>query len=90
MEYRPDKELMIRWIQANVLFPTIQFSYTPWDFDNETVQICSEVLKLRSTFIDTIILLAQNAQKTGINIPTTTTTTTQEGYITRQLDNFFY
>jgi alpha-glucosidase (family GH31 glycosyl hydrolase) len=71
MEYRPDKELMIRWIQANVLFPAIQFSYAPWDFDNETVQLCSEVLKLRSNFIDTIIHLAQEAQKTGINLLTT-------------------
>jgi alpha-glucosidase (family GH31 glycosyl hydrolase) len=31
----PTKELFIRWLQANTFMPTIQFSYAPWDFDEE-------------------------------------------------------
>ena len=31
----PTKELFIRWMQANVFMPTLQYSYVPWDFDNE-------------------------------------------------------
>lgn len=33
----PDKELFVRWMQANVLMPTMQFSYTPWDYDLEVL-----------------------------------------------------
>ncbi|XP_068085898.1 myogenesis-regulating glycosidase-like [Anabrus simplex] len=29
------KELFIRWLEANVFMPSIQFSYVPWDFDEE-------------------------------------------------------
>lgn len=32
---QPDKELFIRWMQANVFMPAMQFSYTPWDYDDE-------------------------------------------------------
>ena len=31
----PDKELFIRWMQVNVFMPAMQFSYTPWDYDQE-------------------------------------------------------
>lgn len=28
----PDRELFIRWMQVNVFMPSMQFSYTPWDY----------------------------------------------------------
>ena len=31
----PDRELFIRWMQANVFMPAMQFSYAPWDYDAE-------------------------------------------------------
>lgn len=31
------KELFIRWLQATTFMPVIQFSVTPWDFDNEVI-----------------------------------------------------
>ena len=31
----PDRELFIRWMQANVFMPAMQFSYTPWDYNEE-------------------------------------------------------
>ena len=32
---RPEKELFVRWMQANVFMPALQFSYAPWDYDQE-------------------------------------------------------
>lgn len=29
----PDKEIFLRWLQANTFMPALQFSYTPWDYD---------------------------------------------------------
>lgn len=29
------KELFIRWLEANALMPSLQFSIVPWDFDDE-------------------------------------------------------
>lgn len=34
---KPDKELFIRWLQASTFMPVMQFSYSPWDFDNEVL-----------------------------------------------------
>lgn len=32
-----DKELFIRWLQANVFMPSIQYSIVPWDFNDKEV-----------------------------------------------------
>lgn len=32
---RPSKELFVRWLQANVFMPTLQYSFVPWDHDDE-------------------------------------------------------
>jgi len=32
---KPDKEIFLRWLQANTFMPSIQFSYVPWDHDTE-------------------------------------------------------
>lgn len=29
------KELYIRWLQATVFMPSLQFSKSPWEFDRE-------------------------------------------------------
>uniref|UniRef100_A0A182QD29 Glycoside hydrolase family 31 N-terminal domain-containing protein n=1 Tax=Anopheles farauti TaxID=69004 RepID=A0A182QD29_9DIPT len=42
----PSKEMFIRWLQANVFMPSIQFSFVPWDFDSETVTIALAMTKL--------------------------------------------
>lgn len=46
-EGRPTKELYIRWMQANLFLLTMQFSYAPWDFDNETCGVFHHLMKAR-------------------------------------------
>jgi myogenesis-regulating glycosidase len=31
----PNKEIFLRWLQANTFMPSLQFSYVPWDYDSE-------------------------------------------------------
>lgn len=33
--FLPSKELFVRWLQSNVFMPSLQYSFVPWDFDNE-------------------------------------------------------
>lgn len=51
----PDKELFIRWVQANVFMPSLQFSFVPWDYDNETIEICRKYTELHTNYADAII-----------------------------------
>lgn len=44
---KPDKELFIRWMQAAIFMPFIQFSYAPWDYDEETMNIGKDLMLLR-------------------------------------------
>ncbi|XP_026811742.1 myogenesis-regulating glycosidase-like [Rhopalosiphum maidis] len=61
----PSKEMYIRWMQANVFMPVVQFSYTPWDFDQQTVDICRNVMNLRANYTDTIIELMRSSVGKG-------------------------
>lgn len=54
-EGAPDKELFIRWLQANVFMPSLQFSYTPMDYDNETIVISHKFTKLHDQYTDVIL-----------------------------------
>ncbi|EAT44241.1 AAEL004367-PA [Aedes aegypti] len=51
----PSKELFIRWLQANVFMPSIQFSYVPFDFDEETVKISKEMTDLHEKYTPLIM-----------------------------------
>ncbi|EAT48754.1 AAEL000223-PA [Aedes aegypti] len=42
----PSKEMFIRWLQATVFMPSIQFSYVPWEYDEETVRISKKMTDL--------------------------------------------
>ena len=35
----PSKELFIRWLEANTFMPSLQFSYVPWDYDDEVFDV---------------------------------------------------
>ncbi|KAL5234234.1 hypothetical protein ACI65C_001644 [Semiaphis heraclei] len=61
----PSKEMYIRWMQANVFMPVIQFSYTPWDFDQQTVDVCRNLMNIRANYTDTIIKLMRRSVSEG-------------------------
>ncbi|PSN45174.1 hypothetical protein C0J52_03943, partial [Blattella germanica] len=61
----PSKELFIRWLQANVFMPSLQFSYVPWDFDDETVEICRKFTTLHAQYADKIIEVFKKTVQDG-------------------------
>ncbi|XP_034833124.1 myogenesis-regulating glycosidase-like isoform X2 [Maniola hyperantus] len=67
----PSKELFIRWLQANVFMPSMQFSYVPWDYDNETVLISRELVALHERYTPDIIKACQRSVAEGapVNAP---------------------
>ncbi|XP_055638896.1 myogenesis-regulating glycosidase-like [Toxorhynchites rutilus septentrionalis] len=54
-DHPPNKEMFIRWLQANVFMPSIQFSYVPWDYDSETVQISKAMTDLHEKYTPSIM-----------------------------------
>lgn len=50
-----DKNLFIRWLQASVFMPALQFSVAPWEFDNETIEISRKFTELHEFYADVII-----------------------------------
>ena len=67
----PSRELYIRWLQANVFMPGMQFSFVPWIYDQEVVEHAKTMIALRGSYADKIIDLAKESVETGepINRP---------------------
>ncbi|KAJ2938463.1 hypothetical protein O0L34_g12903 [Tuta absoluta] len=61
----PSKELFIRWLQANTFMPALQFSYVPWDFDNETIQISKKYVALHAQYAPQIVAACRKAVLDG-------------------------
>jgi len=61
----PDRELYVRWLEANALMPAIQLSIPPWHYDNEVVEITRKMLQLRQRYVDLIVQLARDATQSG-------------------------
>ncbi|CRK94962.1 CLUMA_CG008450, isoform A [Clunio marinus] len=49
------KELFIRWLQATVFMPSLQFSVVPWQYDGETIDLSLELTSLHADYADYII-----------------------------------
>ncbi|XP_011868146.1 PREDICTED: uncharacterized family 31 glucosidase KIAA1161 isoform X7 [Vollenhovia emeryi] len=45
---RPSRELFIRWLQASVFMPALQYSFVPWDYDDEAIEICRMYTKMHA------------------------------------------
>uniref|UniRef100_A0A1I8MXX3 Glycosyl hydrolase n=1 Tax=Musca domestica TaxID=7370 RepID=A0A1I8MXX3_MUSDO len=61
----PTKELFIRWLQANVFMPSLQFSFVPWTFDEETIEISKKFTKLHADYTPQIMERFKLAASTG-------------------------
>ncbi|KAG8187419.1 hypothetical protein JTE90_009495 [Oedothorax gibbosus] len=61
----PDKELYIRWLEATVFMPSIQFSIVPWDYDDEVISISRKMVALHEKYSNFIIKTAEKATETG-------------------------
>lgn len=61
----PDKELYIRWLEATVFMPAIQFSIVPWDYDDEVISISKRMVYLHSNYSAYIFKVAKEAVVTG-------------------------
>lgn len=47
----PNEEMLIRWLQATVFMPSLQFSYLPWDYGNATVtELCKTFTNLHTSY----------------------------------------
>ena len=46
----PPRELFVRWMQANVFMPAMQFSFVPWQYDQEVRFRESHIHKIHATF----------------------------------------
>lgn len=69
--HKPSKELFIRWLQANVFMPSLQFSYVPWDYDNETIEISRYFTYLHKKISGVIVDQMNTTVHTGepVNLP---------------------
>ena len=64
----PDRELYIRWIEANALLPCVQISIPPWHYDEEVVRISKKMLQLHERYASLIIQLAKESAINGYPI----------------------
>ncbi len=48
----PDAAMFLRWTQACALLPVMQFSWAPWNYDRNTVEIAREYTRLHEDLAD--------------------------------------
>ncbi|XP_034664993.1 LOW QUALITY PROTEIN: myogenesis-regulating glycosidase [Drosophila subobscura] len=70
-ERPPNKELFLRWLQANVFMPALQYSFVPWNFDQEAITISKTHTNLHAEYTPYIMKLFKRAVETGepVNAP---------------------
>ncbi|XP_065672279.1 myogenesis-regulating glycosidase [Hydra vulgaris] len=64
-KYKLNRELYVRWTQLSIFLPAIQFSVTPWDYDNDVVTLVQNALMIRKYLSDEIYKAACEAKSTG-------------------------
>ncbi|KAK4887086.1 hypothetical protein RN001_003357 [Aquatica leii] len=70
----PSAELFIRWLEANVFMPSIQFSYVPWDYQDQSIDVSAisrKFINLHQKYASYIIKQMQNSIDKGfpVNAP---------------------
>ena len=64
----PERELFIRWMALTALMPAMQFSVTPWDYDDATVEAARRMCALHKRYAGKMVALAREATRTGAPI----------------------
>jgi alpha-glucosidase (family GH31 glycosyl hydrolase) len=64
-KFKCDKELFTRWVEAVALMPVVEYSITPWTYDEETVSIARKYSLLHAYLGDYYALLAEKAKEEG-------------------------
>ncbi|MEM2584434.1 MAG: glycoside hydrolase family 31 protein [Thermoproteota archaeon] len=64
-KFKCDKELFIRWVEATTLMPIVEYSITPWSYDEETVNIARKYSLLHVYLGDYYVSLAEKAKENG-------------------------
>ncbi|XP_065224578.1 myogenesis-regulating glycosidase-like isoform X2 [Planococcus citri] len=59
------KEMFVRWLQINALMPALQFSFPPWDYGDEVIQLTHKFIDLHFKYSDKIIEAMKHAKETG-------------------------
>lgn len=54
----PGKELYIRWLQVTSYMPAMQFSFVPWQYDEEVVEISRKFVEIHQEVVSPMILEA--------------------------------
>ncbi|KAK9870228.1 hypothetical protein WA026_006312 [Henosepilachna vigintioctopunctata] len=65
----PSPELLVRWTQANTFMPSIQFSFLPWELDDEgfdTTEIVRKFVDLHEKYSADIIDAMRQSVEAGI------------------------
>lgn len=61
-----DAELIIRWCQASILMPMVQFSYDVWNHkENHIAEYCGKALALREKLLPYIVEMIERASITN-------------------------
>jgi len=63
--YKCDKELFIRWVEAVAFMPIVEYSITPWTYDEETTKIARRYSLLHFSLGSYYVSLAINAKEKG-------------------------
>ena len=65
-EFSGDRELIVRWAQANALLPMMQFSLAPWRvLEGEMLETVRNTARIHAEFGPYILGLAKESSKTG-------------------------
>jgi len=59
------EELFIRWLELSLAMPSVQLSVAPWQFSEDTVKLCRELLMSRNKLLSYIDDAMEQARNTG-------------------------
>ena len=79
------QELFIRWTQVTAYMPSMQFSFVPWQYDEETIEICRKAVDRHEKVVTPIVLeAARRFLVDGANLNKT------KQRVQHQMDNDMY